>query len=133
MASSQGAGTKEASEKKEGVGGGAPLDAIKDKELELKTELMQAQKDAEKSVAAARQEAVKIREAAEKEGVAQGESTYKKEIEAAKKEAEEIRKVGLKEAEAAFKAGEKNIDKAAARVSGVVIPGLSTSDGRAKG
>ena len=100
----------------------APLDAIRQKELEIKGNLMEAQKKAEEDVAETRREAIQIKARVKEEGLSEGQDIYKKEIEAAKKQAEEIKEAGLKEAESVWDQGLKNLDKAANKVVEMVVP-----------
>ena len=100
-----------------------PLDAIRFKELEIKRNLMEAQKKAEEDVAESRREAIQIKERAKNDGIEEGKAVYKKEIEAAQKKAEEIRKTGLKEAQSIWQKGLTNLDKAVNKIVELVVPG----------
>lgn len=103
---------KEMEIQKEVIQKPSPLATIKQKEIEINTQILEAQKQAEDKVAAARRKASDMRAQAEKKGIADAKLFYKEQIAEAKKEAERIKKTAVGEVEQANKSGEKNKKKA---------------------
>lgn len=90
----------------------SPLAIIKQKEIEINTRILEAQRQAEDKVAEARRKASEVRSEAEKSGIAEAKVFYKEQIAEAKKEAEKIKKTAGKEVELVNKQGLQNRNKA---------------------
>jgi vacuolar-type H+-ATPase subunit H len=103
--------TKEELER-EGEDVASPMHLLRQKELELRGKLLEAEKEAEAIVAEAREQATKIRTDADQIAVADAKEYYNREIEKAKKEAEkrrssvadEVREIGTVSNESVEKA-----------------------------
>ena len=90
----------------------SPLTQISRKELELKGDLLEAQKNAEGIIAEARRKAATIRAAADEIAVAEAKKFSAVEREKAQKEAEKIRSSVGEDMNQIKAVGEKSIDKA---------------------
>lgn len=90
----------------------SPLRFLRRKELELKGELLEAEKKAEITIADARRKAAKIRSDADVIAADEAKKFFDKEIEKAKKKAIEVKESVEGEIKEVTSVGEKNKDKA---------------------
>lgn len=104
----------------------SPLVAIKKKEIEINTQILEASRKADEKISSARREAIKIKTKAEKNGLAEAKQLRKKEIEKAKKEAVKIERSSDGEIEKVTKQGKKNLNKAASYTVKAVIASTKT-------
>lgn len=90
----------------------SPLLFLRRKELELKGELLEAEKKAEICIADARRKAARIRAEADEIAIAEAKKYFDQEIVKAKKKAEEIKNSVGDDVKEVIAIGQKNIDKA---------------------
>lgn len=98
----------------------SPMLFLRRKELELKGELLEAEKKAEIHIADARRKAARIRADADEMAVAESKKYFMQEIGKAEEAAEEIKNSVQEEIKKAIATGQKNIDKGVKLVLGVV-------------
>ena len=103
----------------------SPLQAINQKELELRRRIEEAHRQAEARIQAARQEAEQIIARADREGRVEAGALYQFEIEETQREAEAIVAAAHEDATALRCQATERLDNAARRIVELVLPGDS--------
>lgn len=104
-----------------------PLQAIKQKESDLRQRVEAARRQAEAKLQAAREEAEQNIAQADQEGRAEAEALYQREIEEARREAEAILVTAHKEATALRRRATARLDDAVRWIAELVLPIDSSS------
>ena len=100
----------------------SPLQAIHQKELELRRRVEQAQRQAEAQMLVARQEAKKIIAQAEQQGRAEAEDIFQQGLEAARQQAQDIVAGAHQEAATLRDRATARLDKVAGQIVALVLP-----------
>jgi vacuolar-type H+-ATPase subunit H len=103
----------------------SPLQAINQKESELRRRIEEAYRQAEARIQAARQEAEQIIARADREGRVEAEALYQREIEEAQRQAKAIVAAADEDATALRCQAAERLDNAARRIVELVLPGDS--------
>ena len=102
----------------------SPMHQLRQKELELRGKLLEAEKEAEAIVAKAREEAAKIRADADQIAAAESKEFYNREIEKAKEEAEKRRSSVADEVKEIDSVGNESV----ARATQIVLKAVTLTD-----
>jgi vacuolar-type H+-ATPase subunit H len=100
----------------------SPLQAIKQKELDLRQRVEEARRQAEAKIQAARREAEQTIDQADREGRAEAEALYQRGIEEAQREAEAILAAAHEEAAALHRRATAKLDDAVEQIAELVLP-----------
>jgi len=100
----------------------SPLQIIRQKEIGISRDVLEAKKKSEQMIAVARRKATEMKEEARTQGHEEGKAIYHEEMEKAKAEAEKIRSSNKKEITNIRKKGKENMSKAIKEILGLVIP-----------